>query len=91
MWLACPRTKARLNALQSEVLAREGVHAVRGGVRDAATLFDENAADAWARQGRVAAAAPALAAGWGQGLLWQTAGQADYTYGELSAECGSMR
>lgn len=42
--------------------------------------------DAWARQGRVAAAAPALAAGWGQGLLWQTAGQADYTYGELSAD-----
>ncbi|HPA90585.1 MAG TPA: DUF3025 domain-containing protein [Quisquiliibacterium sp.] len=43
VWLALPRTKARLNRLQAEVIAREGVRGVRGGLRDAATLFDENA------------------------------------------------
>jgi len=43
-WLAFPRTKARLNALQATEIARDGVGARRGGLRDAATLFDENAA-----------------------------------------------
>jgi hypothetical protein len=43
-WLAFPRTKARLNALQANIVAREGVGRTRGGLRDAATLFDENAA-----------------------------------------------
>lgn len=51
-WLAFPRSKARLNALQSAAIARDGVGAYRGGLRDAATLFDENGAvlateDAW--------------------------------------------
>lgn len=51
-WLAFPRSKARLNALQSAAIARDGVSARRGGLRDAATLFDENGAvlatdDAW--------------------------------------------
>lgn len=44
VWLAFPRTKARLNALQAQAIARDGVGATRGGLRDAATLFDENAA-----------------------------------------------
>ncbi len=44
MWLTMPRTKARLNALQAEAIAREGIGAHRGALRDAATLFDENAA-----------------------------------------------
>ena len=43
-WLAFPRSKARLNALQSAAIARDGVGARRGGLRDAATLFDENGA-----------------------------------------------
>ena len=44
VWLAFPRSKARLNALQSSAIARDGVGACRGGLRDAATLFDENGA-----------------------------------------------
>jgi hypothetical protein len=41
-WLRFPRTKARLNVLQAEVIGREGVGATRGPLRDALTLFDEN-------------------------------------------------
>jgi hypothetical protein len=44
VWLAFPRIKARLNALQAAAIARDGVGARRGALRDAATLFDENAA-----------------------------------------------
>lgn len=44
VWLTFPRTKARLNRLQAGVIAAEGVRPGRGGLRDAATLFDENAA-----------------------------------------------
>lgn len=44
VWLRFPRTKRRLNALHAEWLAREGVGARRGPVRDAATLFDEDSA-----------------------------------------------
>ncbi|MGB2816848.1 MAG: DUF3025 domain-containing protein [Burkholderiaceae bacterium] len=43
VWLAFPRTKARLNALQSQAIASTGVLAQRGPLRDAATLIDENA------------------------------------------------
>lgn len=43
VWLRLPRTKARLNALQAAEIARAGVGATRGPVRDAATVFDENA------------------------------------------------
>ncbi|CAG9183524.1 hypothetical protein LMG23992_05012 [Cupriavidus laharis] len=43
IWLHFPQAKARLNAIQAEVIGRTGVQAGRGGVRDAATLFDENA------------------------------------------------
>jgi hypothetical protein len=44
VWLAFPRTKAQLNALQAAALARDGVGAGRGVLRDATTLFDENGA-----------------------------------------------
>jgi len=44
VWLAFPRTKARLNALQAEAIARDGVAGGRGALRDAATVFDENGA-----------------------------------------------
>jgi hypothetical protein len=44
VWLAFPRTKARLNALQADAIARDGVGGRRGPLRDAATLFDENGA-----------------------------------------------
>jgi hypothetical protein len=42
IWLVFPRTKARLNALQAAAIERAGVGAVRGPLRDAATVFDEN-------------------------------------------------
>lgn len=44
VWLRLPRTKLRLNALQAGEIARAGVGAARGPVRDAVTVFDENAA-----------------------------------------------
>jgi hypothetical protein len=43
-WLQFPQTKQRLNALQAEQIAQLGAGAVRGPVRDALTVFDENAA-----------------------------------------------
>jgi hypothetical protein len=43
-WLQFPATKKRLNSLQAEQIAEAGVQNVRGPVRDALTLFDENAA-----------------------------------------------
>ncbi|MBN9405789.1 MAG: DUF3025 domain-containing protein [Burkholderiales bacterium] len=43
VWLRLPATKARLNALQAAEIARDGVRARRGPLRDAATVFDENA------------------------------------------------
>lgn len=42
VWLAFPRTKARLNALQAGAIARAGIGQRRGALRDAATLLDEN-------------------------------------------------
>lgn len=44
VWLGWPRTKQRLNALQAAEIARAGVGATRGPVRDAITVFDENGA-----------------------------------------------
>ena len=43
MFVHFPRAKAQLNRLQSQAIARDGIRAVRGSVRDAATLIDENA------------------------------------------------
>ncbi len=43
-WIRFPATKQRLNQLQAAEIARAGVQNVRGPVRDALTLFDENAA-----------------------------------------------
>jgi hypothetical protein len=43
VWFAFPRIKAALNARQSEAIDLLGVGPTRGGVRDALTLFDENA------------------------------------------------
>jgi hypothetical protein len=42
MWLAFPRAKATLNARQAAAIARTGIGARRGPVRDAATLIDES-------------------------------------------------
>jgi Protein of unknown function (DUF3025) len=42
IWLAFPRTKARLNALHAAVIARDGITSARGALRHAATLLDEN-------------------------------------------------
>lgn len=41
-WLQFPLAKRRLNALQAAQIAARGVGAVRGPVRDAITVFDEN-------------------------------------------------
>ncbi len=43
-WLTFPQTKTKLNQLQAEQLAINGVQKTRGAVRDALTLFDENTA-----------------------------------------------
>jgi hypothetical protein len=43
VWLRFPQTKAVLNGLQAAQINRHGVGARRGAVRDAVTLFDENA------------------------------------------------
>lgn len=42
-WARFPRAKRRLNALQCEAIARHGIQPQRGPLRDALTLFDENA------------------------------------------------
>ncbi|WP_433704259.1 DUF3025 domain-containing protein [Paraburkholderia sacchari] len=42
-WFAFPRIKAALNARQAAAIDVLGVGPTRGGVRDALTLFDENA------------------------------------------------
>lgn len=44
MWHSFPRTKARLNQLQAAQITAGGIGRVRGSVRDALTLFDENMA-----------------------------------------------
>ncbi|MDO5693374.1 MAG: DUF3025 domain-containing protein [Pseudomonadota bacterium] len=44
IWCAFPRAKLRLNALQHAEIARDGVRATRGPVRDAVTVLDENGA-----------------------------------------------
>lgn len=43
VWLTFPDIKRRLNELQASCIARVGVATARGAVRDALTLFDENA------------------------------------------------
>ena len=43
-WLTFPQTKKKLNLLQAAQIAIDGVQQTRGPVRDALTLFDENAA-----------------------------------------------
>jgi hypothetical protein len=44
VWCAFPHSKRHLNALQAAEIARAGVGATRGPLRDALTLFDENGA-----------------------------------------------
>jgi hypothetical protein len=44
VWLTFPRIKAELNALQAAQIGKFGVGKSRGPARDAATIFDENAA-----------------------------------------------
>ncbi|UCU99909.1 DUF3025 domain-containing protein [Acidovorax radicis] len=44
VWLRFPHTKRRLNELQAQAIATDGVQAVRGPLRDALTVFDENGA-----------------------------------------------
>ena len=43
-WITFPQTKAKLNQLQAAEIAKAGVQPLRGPVRDALTVFDENAA-----------------------------------------------
>ena len=43
-WIAMPLAKRRLNELQAAQIAAAGVGGVRGPVRDAITVFDENGA-----------------------------------------------
>lgn len=43
-WITFPQTKKKLNQLQAAEIAKTGVQPLRGPVRDALTVFDENAA-----------------------------------------------
>jgi hypothetical protein len=43
-WLQFAQAKRRMNALQAQAIAAHGVGAVRGPLRDAITVFDENGA-----------------------------------------------
>ena len=43
-WIHFPQTKKRLNQLQAAQIEADGIGQVRGAVRDALTVFDENAA-----------------------------------------------
>jgi hypothetical protein len=43
-WITFPKTKKKLNQLQAAEIAKAGVRPLRGAVRDALTVFDENAA-----------------------------------------------
>ena len=44
VWLHLPHAKRRMNQLQAQAIAAQGVGAVRGPLRDTVTLFDENGA-----------------------------------------------
>jgi hypothetical protein len=44
VWLHYPQLKRRMNQLQAQAIALQGVGARRGPVRDALTVFDENGA-----------------------------------------------
>jgi hypothetical protein len=44
VWLHLQQAKRRMNQLQAQAIAAQGVGAVRGPLRDALTLFDENGA-----------------------------------------------
>lgn len=44
VWLHLPQAKRRMNQLQAQAIVAQGVGAVRGPLRDALTLFDENGA-----------------------------------------------
>jgi hypothetical protein len=44
VWLHWPQAKRRMNQLQAQAIAAQGVGAVRGPLRDAITVFDENGA-----------------------------------------------
>lgn len=46
-WLRWPRLKRRLNERQAATLASAGGDTVRGALRDALTVFDENGAMVW--------------------------------------------
>jgi hypothetical protein len=43
-WITFPQTKRKLNQLQAAEITKAGVQPLRGPVRDALTVFDENAA-----------------------------------------------
>lgn len=56
VWLAFPLTKGQLNRLHAEAIAIHGVGPRRGGLRDAATLFDESGAIVVTRERELGAA-----------------------------------
>ena len=56
VWLTFPLVKRQLNALQAGRIARDGIGKSRGPARDAATIFDENAALLVVREGGEGAA-----------------------------------
>jgi hypothetical protein len=75
VWLAFPRIKRRLNELQAEAIAQMGIGAHRGRLRDALTVFDENAALWWTSE----ALADALAARHWKTLFIERRGEWQHT------------
>lgn len=69
VWLHFPQTKTALNRLQADAIATQGVGAVRGPVRDAITVFDENGALLLAPPAVATVLWPALLARDWQGLF----------------------
>ena len=74
VWLRFALLKRRLNELQAQEIAQSGIGATRGAVRDALTVFDENAAF-W--QGPPALAAALQSRDWNTLFVTQRAAWAD--------------
>jgi hypothetical protein len=74
VWLTFPRIKKQLNALQAAQIAQAGVGKSRGPARDAATIFDENAALLVTTEAGDAVVRTLRAHAW-QDALWQRRAQ----------------
>ncbi|WP_454730925.1 MULTISPECIES: DUF3025 domain-containing protein [Cupriavidus] len=89
VWLHFPQAKRALNRLQAETIAAAGVQPRRGALRDAATLFDENAILFLSTDGRLESALRGF--GWHTLFVarradWEAAGCAVVPFGHALLE-----